>query len=216
MGCTESKVEGIEEREQNNPPLPSALNGKPPAGRHALTQVTKEYWDSVRNDVQTLIRDLSETHSDELTEGQKEYFELLKRWMRKYKDLYPAKQRVPGGDPNQHSPQPKPEDRNNLRPWLKTWEPFDTDVTKGQSAWEVLPDDVIKNDVTTPEQEKVLAARANRKHLHSVERMLKRREQLVVYFVKKYRMPKKHVLPYLQWADLLQRNKSELDRLSKG
>ncbi|XP_062574622.1 uncharacterized protein LOC134236453 [Saccostrea cucullata] len=56
----------------------------------------------------------------------------------------------------------------------------------GEAGWEVIPVDIVKNDVTTAQQEETWKARENRKDLNDPERMAKRRLAIEAYFKKKY------------------------------
>lgn len=150
-----------------------------------------------------------------MPQGEKEYKTLLRRWLEKYGDTDPQKPHLPQGDPNSQ-PFPIPKDVSpgeDLRPWISTLEPMDTDLTKGQTAWRLLPLDVIKNGLTTPQQQTLLAAREKRRRLHDPTRMQKRREELASYFVRRYRMKKWMLAPFLEWADLMVKNQAEFQQL---
>ncbi|CAG2212582.1 unnamed protein product [Mytilus edulis] len=56
----------------------------------------------------------------------------------------------------------------------------------GEAAWDVLPVDVIKTDTTTPEQDMILLKRNKRKDLYDEERMKRKRQELMNYFIKTY------------------------------
>lgn len=65
---------------------------------------------------------------------------------------------------------------------LSDLEPFQHDV-EGEAAWDVMPLDIVKNDLTTLEQEEVIESRSKRTDLDDVERMHRRREALAQYFI---------------------------------
>ena len=54
----------------------------------------------------------------------------------------------------------------------------------GDAAWEVLPVDVIKDDVTLPTQDEILLSRDKRTDLDDLVRMKKRRDELAAYFIR--------------------------------
>ena len=175
-----------------------------------------DYWHSIRNDVMSILQDLNKKveNGSKLSPGESEYADMLKRWLQRHTDTDPGpgKPRQPPNDAN-NLPFPVPEDVDSLREWIQVWEPFDTNLGEGQTAWNLLSEDVIRNGLTTPYQQGVLAAREKRRLLHEPEHMRKRREELAKYFVKKYRLKKGKVSPYLRWADLMVKNQADLEGL---
>jgi hypothetical protein len=127
-------------------------------------------------------------------------------------------QTQPARDPNL-GPFPIPsEAQNELRPYLRhaDWTPMVTSLGQGESAWPLLPADVIKNGLTTPQQQTALAQRARRHKLNDPQRMQKRREILARYFVKRYRMPRARVEAFLQWNDVMARGQAEFAHLCRS
>lgn len=84
---------------------------------------------------------------------------------------------------------------------------------EGDAAWELLPDTAIKDEAMTPKQEEIQAARDKRTDLSDPERMKKRREQLCDYFIKTREIAPSVVMPFLQWATLMEANMEELEKL---
>lgn len=185
----------------------------------SLSLITSEFWSMTRNDVQMMLQSLvSRKMAGEITQGELEYEELLKRWVNAFEHCDPPYQQpVPQGDPNKQQFQlPFGTDPASFRDWLKTWQPLDVKIAPGNVVWEVMPSDVIKTDQVTPEQEQIRATRAQKKDWQNPERMRRRREQLGKYFIQKRWVSPATVMPFLQWADNLQRNQAELDKLCQG
>nr|KAG5702139.1 hypothetical protein BaRGS_010405 [Batillaria attramentaria] len=175
--------------------------------------VGSDYWDSIREDVSGLVAELSQTEGERATAGVAEYFEMLKRWQRKYKNENPPHEQylTSGVDRNQ-LPFPAPEDPDNLRPWLLTWQPFDLDVPE-TGAWEFLPGDVVHNEVMTPEQEAIDKTRKGRKEFTDTGRMQKRREELCQYFIQTRKIRPDVLTDFEGWAELMEKNSAELQAL---
>ena len=216
MGCTGSKEKNTDCTEADINTEGTTTSTKPSSDASHWNQPTSSnhYWNSIRNDVMEILQDLDKEaqKKSELSPGKQEYAAMLRRWLKRYRDTDPGKAKQLSGDTN-NLLFPVPEDLNSLRGWLQTWEPLDTDLGEGQTAWSLLSEDVIRNGLTTPCQQGVLASRQRRRFLQDPERMRKRREELAEYFVKRYRLKKGSVQPYLRWADLMMQNQADLERL---
>ncbi|KAL8599506.1 hypothetical protein ACOMHN_066905 [Nucella lapillus] len=100
-----------------------------------------------------------------------------------------------------------------LRSHSSSADPFSHDI-QGKVAWAELPQDVIKNDQMTPDQQLVhdsrllLGDRVNDPTL-----MKKRRERLGSYFQKQHKFSEKKMGEYLQWAAVMEQNQRDLDAL---
>lgn len=79
----------------------------------------------------------------------------------------------------------KIDDTKLHRTELDTLPPLDLSID-GEAGWDVIPVDIVKNDVATPQQEEILKARENRKNFNDPVRMEKRRLAIEEYFVKTY------------------------------
>lgn len=84
---------------------------------------------------------------------------------------------------------------------------------EGDAAWELLPDTAVKDEVMTAKQEEIETAREKRTDLRDPERMKRRREQLCDYFVETRELAPAVVMPFLQWATLMEANMAELEKL---
>nr|KAG5702138.1 hypothetical protein BaRGS_010404 [Batillaria attramentaria] len=112
------------------------------------------------------------------------------------------------GDPHEVFAETLRVDRNDLN--LASEFTFDIE---GDAAWDILPDDVVDKEEMTPGQEEIHAAREKRTDLDDPERMRRRREKLAEHFIKVREIPPDVVEPFLQWADLMEKNKEELEKL---
>ncbi|XP_061192499.1 uncharacterized protein LOC133200733 [Saccostrea echinata] len=87
----------------------------------------------------------------------------------------------------------------------------------GEAGWDVIPVDIVKNDITTPEQEEIWKARENRKDLNDPERMAKRRLTIEEYFKKKYETnfswASERVVEFRGFADNLVKAEKEFQAL---
>lgn len=101
--------------------------------------------------------------------------------------------------------------RASLRPWDGDTA-FCTDVD-GDVAWQVLPDDVIHDDVPTPEQEQTLVRRKGRGDFGKPEAMRARRERLRDYFKKKHRMSDERLESFSKWAECMENGMQQLQEL---
>ena len=97
---------------------------------------------------------------------------------------------------------------------------FDTEdfifLVEGEMGWDLLPEGVIKDEVLTDKQQEILAAREKRTNLNDPEWMKKRREALCEYFIQVRELPPGVVMPFLEWAELLEANMAELQKLSEA
>lgn len=99
-----------------------------------------------------------------------------------------------------------------LREWLSRWEQFDLSIG-GEASWEVMPLDVVKDDVTTELQEAVLKSRMARPGPWDEKTMAKRREALLAYFMNKYEMDSKSLEPFRQWANSMRESAATFKKL---
>jgi hypothetical protein len=85
----------------------------------------------------------------------------------------------------------------------------------GDVAWTELPRDVIKDDVMTRNQSDVMEARTARglSVLQDLKRMARRRKRLGQYFVQKYRLSAETMSSFLLWADRMEQNRQDLEKL---
>ena len=229
MGCSGSK-DGVSDLTDthNSPKTPHAttyitmnsndlVSPKSPtcAAEEHPASGTADSQDSIREEVMNFVHSFEDAVAEgcDLPLGEEDYVDLLKRWLRNHSGTGQTKSPLPPGTDLNRLPFPVPEDNTgNLRPWLQSWEPVKVDI-EGESAWTVLPQDVIKNGFTTPEQQSILAARSKRRFLFDPDRMQKRREELARYFTKTHRIKRDRLVPYLAWADLMLRNQVELEEL---
>lgn len=78
---------------------------------------------------------------------------------------------------------------------------------EGEAGWDVIPVDIVKNDVTTPQQEKTWKIREKRTDLNDPVVMEKRRMAIEEYFQRMYAerftWASKRVVEYRGFADNL-------------
>ena len=86
---------------------------------------------------------------------------------------------------------------------------------EGEAAWDVLPLDVVKNDITTDQQEDTWKAREKRKDLNDPERMKRRRKQIADSFLKRHdtRLKAEDMVEYVDWAHRLEEHWKEFQEL---
>lgn len=144
----------------------------------------KEYTEDIFKDAKGIENDLKQ--DVEITMYQIQYLELLARFFQLYEKCcgniprYPS---IPSGDPNTTN-FPLPDSAGLFRVDLHDdTSTFDHHID-GDAAWEVIPQDIVKEDLTTPEQDSVHEKREKRTDLNDRERMKKRRLELASYFIK--------------------------------
>ncbi|CAC5418583.1 unnamed protein product [Mytilus coruscus] len=178
-----------------------------------------------------------------ITEYKKEYQDSLQRCLDMCKKLtsragmftksHKPNERV--SNPNRQDPNtitfPIPEpiqaDLTVLRKWTETWELFDTDLEdskglpdfdftiEGEAAWAVIELDIVKNDKTTEEQERVWRSRENRINLNDPMSSLSRQTEtrLEMYFINKYEWHNSKLDPYRGFTTRLQKAWKEFQAL---
>ncbi|CAG5127374.1 unnamed protein product [Candidula unifasciata] len=80
--------------------------------------------------------------------------------------------------------------------------PFDTTVD-GEAAWQLIPEDLIANDVMTNKQRLTESERIKRANFLDSGRMERRRLQIMKYFIDKYKYSTDNVRHFLNWADTM-------------
>lgn len=83
----------------------------------------------------------------------------------------------------------------------------------GEAAWDVLPSDIISNDQMTVKQQAVHDSRMQQKDPCNPDRICRRRAKLGAYFRHKYKLSEDEMMKFLRWADIMEKNKNELDEL---
>ena len=98
-----------------------------------------------------------------------------------------------------------------VRPWLNTWEPFNTEI-EGEVAWSLIDLDICRNDQPIEAQLKLIETRSQRKDLNDKNRMKKRRKQLGKVFVNRHEeLSEKRVLGQVEsWVRNLEDNEKDL------
>lgn len=90
--------------------------------------------------------------------------------------------------------------------------PLDLSI-EGEAGWDVIPVDIVKNDVTTPQQEKTWKIREKRTDLNDPVVMEKRRMAIEEYFQRMYAerftWASKRVVEYRGFADNLIKGEQE-------
>lgn len=77
--------------------------------------------------------------------------------------------------------------------------PFDFSIA-GSVAWNEVPSDIVKNDVMTPDQETIDRERRQRTDLDDPHRMERRRNKLMIYFIRKYELVDSYVRQFNCWT----------------
>ena len=98
---------------------------------------------------------------------------------------------------------------STLRLWLDDWEPFSMEID-GECAWKCLELDVIKNDIITQQQAKILECRHKRTDMEDQARMARRRNKLKDYFTKKYHISDCDLEKYSNFVPNLEENALQL------
>ncbi|XP_052058830.1 uncharacterized protein LOC127699127 isoform X2 [Mytilus californianus] len=92
----------------------------------------------------------------------------------------------------------------------------DFDFTiEGEVAWPVIELDIVKNDTTTEEQEKVWRSREYRTDLNDPMFLLSRQTRLEMYFINKYEWDSSKLDPYRGFTTTLQRGWKEFQALAE-
>ena len=103
---------------------------------------------------------------------------------------------------------------DQLRPWINQDSAFETSLGSGETAWHVLEQDVIANDILTGNQLRVISQREKRFDLLDEKRMKNRRDELLSYFVDKYMKCKTvDIQRYKDWADHMKESESRFQCL---
>lgn len=176
--------------------LQRSIKNSKVADLHCLNPA--ERWKDEKLDVDMVYEELKKDGT--LSEYQIEYLDQLIRYRENY-DKHkgvPEHRKCKRHDLNKDTfPLPHTITPDHLRPWMKQWELFDTEIPDRETGWLVLEMDVVKNDLITSQQGQVLEERAKRKDLFDSGRMRKRREVLAVYFIRKYNLNPETLIPYM-------------------
>lgn len=98
----------------------------------------------------------------------------------------------------------------------KTLPGFNMEI-EGEAAWNVIELNIVKNDTTTEEQDKIWKARSQRKDLDNPERMRRRRKQIADNFLSRHntKLSAKDMIPYADWASRLEQHWKIFQELCK-
>ncbi|XP_067682479.1 uncharacterized protein [Haliotis asinina] len=133
--------------------------------------------------------------------GQKP--EVLRMWIIDWEQFDTADAELPLAELTELSD--KTDDTETHGFFSQTLRPYDVmeDLKFDDPEWEMLPIDVIANDVTSPGQDEINKQRDKRMDLYDTARMSRRRGKLAQYFIEKYEWQAEKLSPYLQWVDVM-------------
>ena len=89
---------------------------------------------------------------------------------------------------------------------------------EGEAAWSVIKVDIVKNDETTEEQDKLLKVREQRNDFNDPERMRRRRNKIAESFLLRHekRLKPEDMIPYKDWATRLEQHWKEFQELCES